>query len=1530
MEDPAEGRPRGRWRRRALIGACLGAAGAVLVAVPALGAFPYPAGSGPDYADFRLGAAEDPAADLGGNETWMYAATPEASPPPDPLGIENGYVRGARLADAADAPVTAWEYTTGRPDVVIAVHDSGIQWNELGPMRDLRLKTHLNAGELPAPQADRSASLLDGGSCASFTAGVDDANGDGIFNLADYACDSRVTVTDPRRVGPPDFLTPQDLLLAFSDADDDDSNGFADDIVGWDFMDDDNDPFDDVQYGHGTGEAQDSAAEAANGEDGIGTCPNCMAMHIRVGDSFIADVNRFARGVIYSTDNGAMVVQEALGTLNNTRFARQAVDYAYGHGVTVIASAADEAAQHNNWPSSLPHVILVNSVTRYDEAITPASRSYLQFNGCTNFNAKITLAIPSVSCSSDATGRGSGMAGLVYSAALNAIDRGLLEPHPDCERAVDVDGEPGLDPCPISANEVRQLMASGTVDGQLSADDVDFSGPGPEPSCESTGQQNSCTHPFLSDPGTSGRAPGAPPGASRSYPARGGHDQYYGYGRVNMNRAVKTTVAGDVPPEAEITSPDWYSFVDPDQGTLDIRGEVDSRGGPYICRLLVAPGSYPNNAEVDDGGDFKPVEGGHHCNGDERSGSFGGLLGSVDLEDLKSRFPPNAGDFDGREPGIGTSQLSTSGRPNIDPYGFVVKVVVTSEDGGTPMTGEDQRNLRLHRDADLLEGFPRDLGGDGASSPLFVDVDGDNRNELLLGGSDGFVHAYRRDGSEVSGWPVRGDRPPLHLGGRAFETGEVSDGLGGAILASVAAADMDRDGAPEVAAADLEGKVYVWNASGERLFTRESEIAYSGKPLQAFRNVRNGQRNRTQHGFIGSPVLADLDRNDGGRLEIVAAAMDRHVYAWSHDGSAVPGFPALLVDLSKVSSIDPQTHAVDFDESKLEDADDEQQGAIIDTPAVGDIGGDDAKPEIVVGTNEEYEPNSHEGPQNVSNFQNIVIQFAEAALGEANTRLYALSAQGDPDGNPMSAPPTMPGEWPLKLAQSGSSTLPIVGEGVTGNPIIGVLDCPSGGEGPKIGALAHAGPAFVFNPDATSCYGEESGRPIPLQSDGQSGSEQTDTPVINAFGHPAIGPLDDPEAPVFMTPALGATRALDIALPEYQGGQDFLGAWDASSGDFRPGFPARTNDLQFLTGPSIGDLNGEEGEELVSGSASMDLQGYDADGAPISDAWPKLTSDWMVANPAIGSWGQLETSDDARKVVFAITRAGFMLAYGSEGPACSPSSWPRFHHDNASSGDARRDAVSPGRPFNASMSGGTLAFDAPGDDLLCGTADAYELVHSDSPITGSNFASAEPLGGAPEPAEAGSRQTISLPAGAKRYVALRARDEEGEDGGTNVGRPLVVDRQAAGGGPDYQVPGERCSRPGRGVRGRRVGPVRLGQSRATVRRLRGARRARRRMDRICLTDRRAIRVGYRRGRAALILSSSRRHRAFGLRPGSRARKLRGRARRVRIGPNTWYLRRGRRTTLVFKVRRGRVREVGIAGPRASRSRRGARRFLRSF
>ena len=225
------------------------------------------------------------------------------------------------------------------------------------------------------------------------------------------------------------MLTPEDLIIAFSDGVDHDNNGYADDIAGWNFVDNNNDAYDEVQYGHGTGEDEDSTAEANNSAGEIGTCPNCEVLPLRVGESFVAEANRFGEATIYATDRGVDVVQEALGTLNDPVFAREAIDYAYNHGVAVIASAADEAAEHHNQPGALPHTIVVNAIegpaSLGGVPVTNTPPSYLQLDGCTNFGTRIDVSVPATSCSSEATGKSSGVVGLIYSAALNACGAGL-------------------------------------------------------------------------------------------------------------------------------------------------------------------------------------------------------------------------------------------------------------------------------------------------------------------------------------------------------------------------------------------------------------------------------------------------------------------------------------------------------------------------------------------------------------------------------------------------------------------------------------------------------------------------------------------------------------------------------------------------------------------------------------------------------------------------------------------------------------------------------------------------------------------------------------------------------------------------------------------------------------------------------------------------------------------------------------------------------------------------------------------------
>src|SRR3954469_15323216 len=108
-------------------------------------------------------------------------------------------------------------------------------------MNDLRHKVRLNVGELPLPNHDGPA-LENGVDCSTYTDTRHDANGDGVVTVTDYACDSRVDLGDSRRAGPNGYLTPQDVIIAFSDGTDDDGNGYVDDIAGWDYLDDDNDP----------------------------------------------------------------------------------------------------------------------------------------------------------------------------------------------------------------------------------------------------------------------------------------------------------------------------------------------------------------------------------------------------------------------------------------------------------------------------------------------------------------------------------------------------------------------------------------------------------------------------------------------------------------------------------------------------------------------------------------------------------------------------------------------------------------------------------------------------------------------------------------------------------------------------------------------------------------------------------------------------------------------------------------------------------------------------------------------------------------------------------------------------------------------------------------------------------------------------------------------------------------------------------------------------------------------------------------
>ena len=183
----------------------------------------------------------------------------------------------------------AWKYSTGDPSVQIAILDTGIRWDKHVAARSA---SALNRGELPLPQHD-GASDLQPPTTATATAPSTSTT-----TRTTRACRRPPgTTTRPTRTR---SSTRSDLIAVFSDGTDDDGNGYVDDIAGWDFFDDDNDPYDASSYSsannHGSGRAEDAAEEGNDGDGGIGVCPSCQIVPMRVWDTFVVDTQQLRAG----------------------------------------------------------------------------------------------------------------------------------------------------------------------------------------------------------------------------------------------------------------------------------------------------------------------------------------------------------------------------------------------------------------------------------------------------------------------------------------------------------------------------------------------------------------------------------------------------------------------------------------------------------------------------------------------------------------------------------------------------------------------------------------------------------------------------------------------------------------------------------------------------------------------------------------------------------------------------------------------------------------------------------------------------------------------------------------------------------------------------------------------------------------------------------------------------------------------------------------------------------------------------------
>ena len=114
-----------------------------------------------------------------------------------------------------------------------------------------------------------------------------------------------------------------------------------------------------------------------------------------------------------------------------------------------------------------------------------------------------------------------------------------------------------------------------------------------------------------------------------------------------------------------------------------------------------------------------------------------------------------------------------------------------------------------------------------------------------------------------------------------------------------------------------------------------------------------------------------------------------------------------------------------------------------------------------------------------------------------------------------------------------------------------------------------------------------------------------------------------------------------------------------------------------------------------------------------------------------------------------MTRAGTVLAYDTDAPACSPGSWPRFHHDNANSGDYSRDAALPGQAVRHRGQRQHDHLQGAGRRPAVRHGDHYEVVQSNGTDHSGELLRARSRSRArPRPRRPGTTQTDADPAGA--------------------------------------------------------------------------------------------------------------------------------------------------------------------------------------
>jgi len=838
--------------------------------------------SGPNDPDYAP-AERNPLGGLTFNaEQWhLYDCIPQSAPVAfDPEGASGMSVNQAWVS-----------FGMGRSDVIVAYIEGGVNWR-LGQSLDIRRKAYLNCGELPAPE-NADGSTMPGHSPRCLQANKSyDLDGDGVLTVDDYANDPRIA----RPLLHPDAggITAEDLIVAFSDGKDNDHNGFVDDISGWNFHRDTNDPqTDQSTYGHSDGESGQAVAEANNNFAGAGICPNCRLLMVKAGDEAIDRPDRVAEAIAFAVDSGASVIDATVSALGQSPALAGAVQYAYEHGVVVVWASNDfESADHTEgmalahvWPGNS----LVSDQSNRSGTSSPgdlAATTFRSRSSLTSYGPHSLFSAPNEDGStSSGTPSMAGVAAMVVSAGLDAAQAHQIKE-------------------PLNANEVEQVVRS-------TASPINFT---------------PC----------SGCFPGLP-GAEFNI--------QYGYGRPNLFLAMQAVHNGKIPPTADIDSPNWYDEIDPTvTNSLPVKITVGARRAHSLTwQLQFGLGPQPlDNA-------FTTIAGGS-ANGEK----LRTLSKSFDLTQIPASF--STGDYTAPTPdrlsieqydvtlrvivtdnggligedrrvfhlrhndaelagfprSFGTSLEAGASMADIEGRG-VLDTIIAGSDGsvhairpggieapGFPVMTNLARGVDPAYRFNYLKSrawkskqipFPHDP----IESPLAIgDLDHVGALDIVATTADGFAYAWDGAGKLRPGFPVFTDRSVERQSVPPPDTpnsyNPMTGSSGGAALG-----DLEGTGQLDIVMGGWDGKIYAWRPDGSMV---------SGWPVDAADLPPSAipPYGTPTHDpkIVTTPTLVNIDGD--GYPDVFVGLQDtvqggpvlNYVTAFSSTGNLLPNFPLQL------------------------------------------------------------------------------------------------------------------------------------------------------------------------------------------------------------------------------------------------------------------------------------------------------------------------------------------------------------------------------------------------------------------------------------------------------------------------------------------------------------------------------------------------------------------------------------------------------------------------------------------------------------